>query len=110
MDVCFNGFGENVLTFIASGTINAGDPVMISANGTVVKASGSFCGICLGVRNGYAAVQVQGYAKVAYSSAPSVGYAKISASGGKIAPDNDTGREYLVIDVDTTALTAGIML
>ena len=42
MDVCFNGFGENVLTFIASGTINAGDPVMISANGTVVKASHCF--------------------------------------------------------------------
>ena len=111
MNVCFNGYGENVFTFETSGAVNAGDPVMVSANGTVAKASGAFCGICLNVRNGYAAVQLKGYARVGYSStAPTVGYAKLVGSSGKVEVDASNGREYLVIDVDTTAQTAGIIL
>ena len=53
MNVCFNGYGENVLTFETEGNVTAGDPVMISDSGTVEKADGAFCGICLNVRNGY---------------------------------------------------------
>lgn len=110
MNVCFNGYGENVLTFETQGTINVGDPVMISANGKVSAASGNFCGICTAVRNGYAAVQMTGYATASYTTAPSVGYSKISASGGKINANSTNGREYLVVDVDTTAKTFGFIL
>lgn len=110
MNVSFNGFNENTVTFEANGTINVGAPVMITANGKVSAANGAFCGICRGVRNGYAAVQVRGYAVFSYTNAPSVGYSKLSASSGKITADNSNGREYLVIDVDTAAKTAGIML
>ena len=67
MNVNFNGYGENVATFIADSALTeAGVPVKISADGTVAKcASGDlFCGICLGVRDGYATVQLSGYVRV----------------------------------------------
>ncbi len=110
MNVCFNGFGENVLTFETQGTIAVGDPVMITGNGVVQAASGRFCGICTNIRNGYASVQLSGYARAAYTTAPDVGYSKITASGGKINADGTNGTEYLVLDVDTTAKTFGFIL
>ena len=110
MNVSFNGFNENIVTFEANGTIDVGSPVMITANGKVSAANGAFCGICRSVRNGYAAVQLRGYAVVPYTDAPLVGYSKLSAASGKITADNSNGREFLVTDVDTTAKTAGIML
>ena len=68
MNVNFNGYGENVLTFIAdSGLTETGVPVKISDDGTVAKCDGNdnFCGICVGLRDGYAAVQLAGYVRVA---------------------------------------------
>ena len=67
MNVNFNGYGENVLTFIAdSGLTETGVPVKISDDGTVAKCVGNdnFCGVCVGLRDGYAAVQLAGYVRV----------------------------------------------
>ncbi len=111
MKVSFNGFGENTVTFEIQGTINNGAPVMVTSNGKVSAANGAFCGVCINQRNGYAAVLLRGYAKVPYSgTAPTVGYAKLTSTSGKIAVDNSNGRSVLVIDVDTTGKTAGIIL
>ncbi len=110
MNVSFNGFGENILTFEFQGDLSVGDPVMIVSSGTVQKASGKFCGICTGVRNGYASVQVSGYARASYTTAPAVGYSKISAENGKINADSSNGREYLVIDTDSSEKTFGFIL
>ncbi|MBR2177146.1 MAG: hypothetical protein IJ861_09415 [Clostridia bacterium] len=110
MNVCFNGYGENIVTFEAEGNITAGAPVMVSGSGMVKAASGVFCGICTGVRNGYAAVQLDGFVRVPYGTAPSaVGFAKLTASGGKVST-SDSGREYLVVDIDTAGKTIGIIL
>ncbi len=111
MNVCFNGFKENTVTFEAGAAIDKGAPVMITDNGTVSAASGKFCGFCAGYRDGYAAVQLSGYVRASYSgTAPAVGFTKLSASSGKVAADNSNGREYLVTDVDTTGKTVGIIL
>lgn len=110
MNVCFNGFGENVLTFEKQGTIAAGDPVMVCSNGIVQKATGRFCGICTAVRNGFVTVQLSGYARASYTTAPSVGFSKLSAASGKLNLDASNGVEYLVLDVDTTAKTFGFIL
>lgn len=110
MNVSFNGFGENVVTFETEGSVGAGMPVMVSASGKVKAANGVFCGICVGKRNGYAAVQLSGYVKVAFDSAPAVGYTKLVGKSGKVSTDTSTGREYLVVDIDTVAKTAGIIL
>lgn len=110
MNVSFSGYGENVATFEAASGVEKGAPVMISANGKVSAASGAFCGVCVGVKEGYAAVQLSGYVRLPYDTAPSLGYSLISVSDGKITADDSTGREYLIIDLDTTNKIAGIML
>lgn len=111
MDVNFNGYNENVLTFIAdSGITNPGVPVKISASGTVSKCSTNdvFCGVCVNVRDGYAAVQLSGYVVVPAAAKLNVGYQKVAVnSAGKLAA-NENGREVLV--VISSATEAGIIL
>lgn len=111
MNVNFKGYNENVLTFIADSTVTgAGIPVKISADGTVAKcASGdAFCGVTVGVRNGYAAVQTAGYAEFPAAAKITAGYQKLAANGSNKVAANANGREYLV--VDSTADTVGIIL
>ncbi len=110
MNVCFNGYDEKVATFEARGLLSKGQPVMITSSGAVSAASGSFCGVCTGVRNGYAGVQLSGYVRLPYLIAPDVGYSKISVSGGKVSADSENGREYLIADIDTVNQTVGIIL
>lgn len=114
MQVCFNGFGEDVVTFEADETVEAGAPVMVSGNGKVSAAEGVFCGVCVGVRGGYAAVQLKGYVTLPYGTAPeTVGYQKLAVDEtGKVsaAGEEDEGREYLVLDVDEAAGSLGLLL
>ena len=111
MNVNFKGFNENVLTFIAdSGLTETGVPVKVIDDGTVAKCGGNenFCGICVGLRDGYAAVQVAGYAEFPAAAKITVGYQTLAAnSSGKVAA-NANGREYLVVDADATRV--GIIL
>ena len=111
MNVNFNGYGENVATFMADSTVTeAGVPVKVVSNGTVAKCESgdNFCGICVGVREGYAAVQLAGYVTVPTTEEIATGFQTLSAStDGKIAV-NTSGRELLV--VNSTATDAGIIL
>lgn len=111
MNVNFNGAGENVLTFIADSSVTeAGIPVKVSADGTVAKcgANEPFCGICVGVRNGYAAVQIAGYAVFGATSKIAVGYKKLAATAAGKAAVNENGRELLV--ANSTATEVGVIL
>lgn len=110
MNVSFNGYNEGIATFEADSTVTVGIPVAMSDNGKVTAASTDFCGICTGLRNGYAAVQLSGYIKVAYSGSLTVGYSKLAASSGKVAVSSTNGRDILVVDVDSTNGIAGIIL
>lgn len=114
MKVSFNGFNETVATFETETEIAQGKLVKMSANGTVEAcvADDAFIGVTVKSESDAASVQLKGYAKLTYSgtSAPSVGYNKFSSdANGNLTVDTD-GKEYLVIDVDTTAKTVGIML
>lgn len=111
MNVNFNGYGENVATFMADSSITeAGVPVKIIADGTVAKceADDVFCGVCVGVRNGYAAVQLSGYVTVSATEKIPVGYQTLAASADGNVAVNASGRELLVIN--STATDAGIIL
>ncbi|MEE1219870.1 MAG: hypothetical protein U0L20_08115 [Ruminococcus sp.] len=111
MNVNFNGFGENVLTFMAGPELKvAGVPVYMYSDGTVNACSdgNAFCGICVGVRNGYAAVQVSGYVELAAESKIAVGYQKLVSGGENIAEVGTAGKEYLV--VSSTDNTVGFIL
>ena len=112
MNVSFNGFDEGIITFEAADGVTAGAPVMITANGKVSSAgTGDFCGVCKSVRGGYAAVQVRGYVQIPSTGSISPCYTKlIGASGGKVKADSTNGREFLVVDADSTANIVGIIL
>jgi hypothetical protein len=100
MNVNFNGFNENVLTFIADASLTkTGVPVKITGDGTVGACGGNeaFCGICVGLRDGYAAVQLSGYIRGKANVKIEPGYKRLaSGSTGDIAT-NACGREYLVL-------------
>ena len=69
-----------------------------------------FCGLCVAADGDYAAVQTAGYVSVGYTgSAPAVGWIKL-AGGGEGVCQSETGREYLVVDVDEINMTVGFML
>ncbi len=109
MNIGFTGFRENVLTFECTSTVAAGDLVKMSASGKVTKVSANddFIGKCVSVRDGYAAVQLGGYAEAAKSGTVNVGYNKLVAasSGVKTA---ESGIDRLVIYSDDT--TVGFIL
>lgn len=109
MKVSFNGYKEGIVTFETASGVAVGDFVMVSDNGKVQKAASSFCGICTGLRNGYAAVQLDGYAKVPYTGNLSVGYNKLAVSDDALTV-SQSGRELLVVDVDSVSGYAGIIL
>ncbi len=111
MNVNFNGYGENVVTFSADESITeAGVPVKMSADGTVAvcESGEAFCGVCVGVRNGYAAVQLSGYVTMNADSKIAVGYKSLAASSDGAVAVNTAGREYLV--VDSSADSVGFIL
>ncbi len=113
MDYNFNGFNENVLTFVADNTLKDGDKgitVKLTANGTVGKTyeDDVFVGVLLGVRNGYASVQVSGYCKVKTGTRIEPGYKLMSSDSNGGAYCTPAGRYYFVLD--STEKEAGILL
>lgn len=115
MKVSFEGIGESVVTFYNSKTAaaGAGNPVKISGNGEVsVCADGDrFFGVALACDSDFAAIQMGGYVELGYTgTAPAVGFRKLvsNSTGGVITAE--TGREFLVVDVDTVSKTIGLML
>ncbi|MCH4238869.1 MAG: hypothetical protein LKF71_01145 [Oscillospiraceae bacterium] len=106
METAMNGYGEGVATFACSGEIVPGTPVMVTADGTVAKASGVFCGVAISCRDGYAAVQLDGYVSLPYSGTkPTVGYQVLTTDAdGKIETTaaGTAGVQRLVVNVDST--------
>lgn len=114
MSVSFNGYKESLATFKAASGLTAGVPVKISANDTVdsCAAEDSFCGVANGVSRGYASVQMSGFVTLPYTgTAPVVGYVILAADGsGGVKVVATGGRSMLVLQVDATAKTVGVML
>lgn len=115
MSVAFHGIESLVVTFQTEG-VTAGYPAGMSANDTVANAADATApvGVVLNQRGKLAAVQVKGFARVAYSgTAPSLGYGSLVADGQgglRTAASGETGRTCLVVQVDTTKNEVGVFL
>lgn len=110
MNVNFKGYGENVATFYADENVSQGSLVKMSASGTVstCSANDDFIGVCVNVRNGYAAVQLNGYVELMTSDTSiDVGYNNLVAAANGVKT-SQSGKRYLVITKDTN--TVGIIL
>ena len=113
MNISMKGYGENTATFTTDGVVSVSHAVKMSDNFTVKScaAGDAFIGTAVYVKNEYACVQLDGYVTLAYTgTAPTVGYCSLVADGKGGVKVADTGREYLVTDVDTANKTAGIIL
>ncbi len=111
MKVSFEEIGHLSATFdCENGT--AGQVCKVTANGKVAPCldGDSFCGILESVRKGAAAVQLHGFAEVAYTGGvPTVGFSNLQANGAGGVKVAGT-RAYLVVSVDTAKKTAIIEL
>lgn len=111
MNVNFNGFRENTATFIADSSLTEpGVLVKMSGDATVAKcnANEAFCGVCVGLRGGYAAVQLSGYVRVPAAAKITAGYKKLAADNNGKAALNTSGTEVLV--VESTSDQVGFIL
>ncbi len=110
MNKSFMGFMENTITFECDETVKAGAPVKVSESGKVTACEDGdrICGVCVNVRDGFAAVQVAGFVTLPCDGAVNCGYTKVSATAeGKVKAD-EAGAQVLVITADEE--TAGFIL
>ena len=116
MDICFEGIGQTAATFRADSAVRPGMAVTLTAGGTVGlgKAGDLPCGVAAGpARNGAAAVQIGGVAKVAYygDTAPAAGWQGLACDGtGGVKAVSTGGLKCLVLSVDAGEKTAVIKL
>lgn len=114
MEISFEGIGQVAATFAAETGVNPGMAVTISGDSTVgLGDEGDIpCGVVLAVKNGMAAVQISGMARVGYSgAAPAVGWSMVAGDGtGKIKSVSADGINCLIAAVDTAGSTAVIKL
>lgn len=111
MNVNFNGIGETVATFIADASLTqTGVPVKVSDSGTAAACDSGdvFCGVCVGLRDGYAAVQLRGFAALPASAEIGAGYRKLAVDSNGEVEENNSGRELLVVQSDSDEV--GVLL
>lgn len=101
MNVNFKGYGENVATFIADNTVEAGKFVVMDDNYSVKAATADdeIFGYCVGVRDGYAAVQLEGYVEAPVSGEVSLGLTQIAAASATEVAASETASAHKVIYV-----------
>lgn len=108
MNVNFKGFGENVITFLADSSLTkCGVPVKIKSDSTVGACSNGdkFCGVCVGLNDGYASVQLNGCVEVFTTSKVAVGFKNLTADGNGNVVVGSSGKEYLVLSSETNRAT-----
>lgn len=113
MKVSFEGLGDMVATFINGGDAENGKLVKLSDNDTVSVASDGavFVGMCIHADKAFADVKLSGSVTCPYTgTAPAVGYAKLVSAGEGAVKVATSGREYLVLKVDTAASTVSFVM
>ena len=111
MNLSFNGFNENVITFEAEPALTkAGVAVKITADGKAAPAveGDSVYAVAVNVRDGYAAVQVGGFVNVPAAEKIPCGMQKISVNAEGCAVCDESGAQVLVVVSDEQS--AGIIL
>lgn len=106
MNVDFKGYNENVATFVADETVQAGAFVKMGGNFTVTAcgADDEFIGVCVNARDGYCAVQLSGYVEAPATAVISTGYQALCASDSETVKAGTASNKYLVIYSDETKI------
>ena len=115
MKSSFEGIGQWAATFSCGSDVAEGQVVKISENGKVAACSAdeAFAGVVMAVgRDGAAcSVALGGIVAATYSgSDPALGWTGLAADGTGGVKASEAGREYLVMEVDSTAKTVAFVL
>lgn len=114
MSISLNGFNEKCVTFYAEDAVETGTVAAMTDNMTVGESSdgGSFIGVAVNAKDGYACVQIAGYMSLSYSgdTVPALGCCNLVSDGSGGVKVSADGRRCLVVDVDTDNGTVGIIL
>ncbi len=110
MNIGFNGFCENTVTFEADSTVQKGALLKLIDDNTVAVCTegDKVVGVCVNVRDGYAAVKLYGYVEIPVEGSVNVGYQTLSAASANAFKADANGREYLVVSAGTD--TIGLIL
>lgn len=112
MKVAFEEIGHISASFLADSGEN-GQVCKMEQNGKVAPCADgdAFIGVMEGIRKGYTAVQLHGFAEVAYTgTAPELGYVSLAADGNGGVKVSAAGRVHLVVSVDENTMKAIIEL
>ena len=117
MSISYQGIGEWCATLRCGAGVCEDAVVGIGASGTAVEcgAGDDFCGVVRAIAHDGRACSVQlgGLATVCYSGeeTPRSGFGRLAADGvGGVCVSAEKGREYLILDVDSTEKTVVIKL
>lgn len=109
MEISNQGVGEMVLTLKAEDNVKAGMLVSMSTKPNTVKIASSntqILGVVKNVRDGYAAVQVKGVAKVKISGGGSIGWMRVSGNDSGLIKVNPSSTDYrMILDYDDEYMT-----
>lgn len=110
MNIDFRGYGENVATFMCSSEVKAGSFVVMDSNYRVrlAQSGDAIFGYCVGVRDGYAAIQLSGYVEARKRGNIRVGYRKLACLDFDSIFEYSIGLPHKVIYVDDD--TIGFLL
>ncbi len=113
INISFKGFNNNCMTFSAGEGATIGAPAALDENGKIVNAEADekFLGVICNVRGDITGVQLEGYTEAKYTgTAPSLGWATLTADGEGGVQADENGTAYRVLKVDATNATVGFIL
>ena len=105
--ISFDDIGAVTATFTVKEGLKGGQ---VAGEAGPCDDGDAFCGVALEGRGGFAAVQVKGFVQVSAAGEVGLGWTKLSADGAGGVKADESGREYLVVDSDSTGKTAVLLL
>ncbi len=114
MSIKYNGYNSHCLTMENTNAV-PGSLVAIDKSGRAYHASNGdkFIGVCVSVREKKAVVQTHGYISHAYQEKPTYGVGSfcVGTNNTLLCSNIDAGgRPAIVLEIDETNKTAGIIL
>lgn len=104
MSVDFKGFDEKVVTLLVDDTVEVGSLVMFAENYKVKACTKGkdFIGVCVGIRDGYGAIQIGGYVEATATAILPLGYATIVTGDNNIVEYGSSVVKRLIVYTDET--------
>ena len=109
----YQGLFEGYATFKCDSTVREGTLVKVAYNQTVVAAGENeeFCGVAHTVRDGLCSVQLKGFVTMTFMSGyPVLGYCQLCSTANGEGVGTGSGRDCLVVEVDTATQSCTFLL